>query len=117
MNFENVKNYVDRMFDEYKVPGVDCIVFKEHEQVFRYCAGKSDLESGKKLDGSELYFIFSMTKMITCVSALQLLEKGRYLLLDPVSKYLPEFAESEEEAPASENPKKAQKPAPAEIVP
>ncbi|MBE6559647.1 MAG: hypothetical protein E7662_00870 [Ruminococcaceae bacterium] len=32
-------------------------------------------------------------------------------------KYLPEFAESEEEVPASENPKKAQKPAPAEIVP
>ena len=92
MNFENVKNYVDRMVDEYKVPGVDCIVFKEHEQVFRYYAGKSDLESGKNLDGSELYFIFSMTKMITCVSALQLLEKGKYLLLDPVSKYLPEFA-------------------------
>ena len=92
MNFENLKNYIDRMVTEYKVPGVDCIVCKDHEQVFRYFAGCSDLESGKKLDGSELYFIFSMTKMITCVSALQLLERGRYLLLDPVSKYLPEFA-------------------------
>lgn len=34
-----------------------------------------------------------MSKLVTCVAALQLYEQGRYLLNDPVSNYLPEFAE------------------------
>lgn len=41
--------------------------------------------------GNELYLIFSMTKMLTCTCALQLFEEGKYLLSDPVSKFLPEF--------------------------
>lgn len=32
-----------------------------------------------------------MTKMLTCTCALQLFEKGYYLMSDPISKYLPEF--------------------------
>lgn len=91
MNFDRLKSYMDRLVNEYNTPGVDCIVYKEHEQVFRYFTGMSDIENGKKMDGSELYLIFSMTKMLTCTSALQLYEQGRFLMSDPVSMYLPEF--------------------------
>lgn len=79
------------MITEYHTPGVDCIVCKNHEILFRYFTGMSDLENRKPVIGKELYIIFSMTKMLTCVSALQLLEKGAYTLDDPVSQYLPEF--------------------------
>lgn len=91
MNFDRLKDYMDRLVSEYNVPGVDCIVCKDHEEIFRYFAGVSDMASGKKTNGNELYFIFSMTKIITCTCALQLLEKGVYTLNDPVSMYLPEF--------------------------
>ena len=37
---------------------------------------KCDIENNKKMNGDELYLIFSMTKMITCTAALQLFEKG-----------------------------------------
>ena len=37
--------------------------------------------------------IFSLTKIVTCVAALQLLEKGKLDLDDPVEKYLPSFKE------------------------
>ena len=36
MNFKRLQNYMDRLVGEYNVPGADCIVYKEHEQVFRY---------------------------------------------------------------------------------
>ncbi len=91
MELFNLKNYMDTLVSKYNVPGLDCIVYKNHEMIFRYYTGMSDLEKGKKMQGDELYLIFSMTKMLTCISALQLLEKGKYLLNDPVFKYLPEF--------------------------
>ena len=82
---------MDRFVSEYNVPGVDCIVNIEHEQVFRYFNGKSDIENNKPMQGNELYIIFSMTKMLTCTCALQLFEQGKFLMSDPISKYLPEF--------------------------
>ena len=91
MNFENLKNYLDNITTKYHVPGADCIVYKDHEMVFRHQVGMSDLESGKKISPDDLYLIYSMTKMVTCTAALQLLEKGAYLLDDPISMYLPEF--------------------------
>lgn len=91
MNFTRLQNYMDRLVEEYNVPGVDCIVYKRHEQVFRYFNGKSDIENNKPMRGNELYIIFSMTKMLTCTCALQLFEQGKFLMSDPISKYLPEF--------------------------
>lgn len=91
MQFPTLKKCLDNIIEKYKTPGVDCIVYKNHELLFRYYAGKSDLENNIEMNGNELYYIFSMTKMITCVCALQLLEKGKYKLDDPVYKYLPEF--------------------------
>ena len=91
MDFTNLKNYMNRLVNEYNTPGVDCIVYKDHEIIFRYYAGMSDIENNKKMTGNELYLIFSMTKMITCTAALQLFEQGKYKLDDPISKYLPEF--------------------------
>lgn len=91
MNFEKLKNCMDKLVEDYKVPGVDCIVYKEHEKVFRYFTGMSDIENNKNMDGTELYLIYSMTKMLTCTAALQLFEQGKYKMDDPLSKYLPEF--------------------------
>ena len=91
MDFTKLKECMDMFVEKYNTPGVDCVVYKDHEVLYRYYAGLSDLENKKPMNGNELYFIFSMTKMITCTCALQLLEKGKYTLNDPVSMYLPEF--------------------------
>lgn len=91
MDFTKLKECMDKMVRKYNTPGVDCVVYKEHEMVFRYFTGMSDIENNRKMNGKELYLIFSMTKMITCTAALQLFEQGKYLMNDPVSKYLPEF--------------------------
>lgn len=92
MNFENLKKCMDAHVGDEKRPSVDVLVYRDHELLFRYFTGVKDIENGGEIKGDELYFIYSMTKMITCCCALQLLEQGKYQLDDPVSKYLPEFA-------------------------
>ena len=89
--FKNLKKYLDGLVEEGHVPGLDCVVSKNHEILFRYYTGFRDLENKKPMTGEEQFIIFSMTKMLTCVCALQLFEKGYYRMNDPVYKYLPEF--------------------------
>ena len=72
-------------------PSVDVLVYRDHELLFRYFTGVMDAENGGEIKGDEQYFIYSMTKMITCCCALQLLEQGKYNLDDPISKWLPEY--------------------------
>lgn len=91
MMLSNLKRFMDRMVGEYNVPGVDCIVYQDHEILFRYFTGMRDLENRKPMTGDELYIIFSMTKMLTCTCALRLFEEGKYDMQDPISMYLPEF--------------------------
>lgn len=81
----------DLVSQEYR-PSVDVLVYRNHEVLFRYFSGVRDIENGGDITGEEQYFIYSMTKMLTCCCALQLLEKGKYTLDDELAKYLPEFA-------------------------
>lgn len=103
MDFSELKKYMDKLVDEYNVPGVDCIVCQDHKMIFRYFTGMSDIENDKKMNGNELYLIFSMTKLITCTAALQLFEQGKFKLDDPVSKFLPEFENMRIEVTESED--------------
>ncbi len=91
MQFNKLKEYLDELVKIENVPGVDCLVYQNHTPVFRYFTGMRDIENSIKTNGKEQYIIFSMTKMITCVAALQLLEKNAYRLEDNLSKYFPEF--------------------------
>ena len=61
------------------------------ETVYRKGFGVSDDITGKKIDGNEMYYIFSASKPITCAGALRLVEKGLLDLDAPVSDYIPEY--------------------------
>ena len=73
-DFTGFRACMDGLLEEYKIPGFDCVVYKKHKPIFRYYAGFRDVEKGIKIDGSELYMIFSMTKMLTCAAALCVFE-------------------------------------------
>ena len=60
MDFSRLRECMDMLVNEYHTPGVDCIVYQEHEEIFRYYTGMSDIENHKKVNGHELYIIFSM---------------------------------------------------------
>lgn len=71
------------------LPFYDCIVMKDGECVYRRWGGF--VRGDVKPNGKELYNIYSCSKLITCTAALQLYEKGLFLLDDPLEKYMPEF--------------------------
>ncbi len=73
-------------------PGCSCSVAKCGKTVYEGSFGVRNLETGEPMTLDTLFRMYSMTKVITCTAALMLYERGRFLLDDPVSKYLPEFA-------------------------
>ena len=93
MDFFKLRKYLDEMVEEFGVPGCDCTIYKEHEQVFRHKSGFSDFERTKSVSENDMYWLYSTSKITTCTAALQLVERGVISLSDPVSKYLPEYAD------------------------
>lgn len=92
MNFSNLSLFLDSLMQK-GVPGVDCVVYVKNKPVFRHSAGYSDVKNKVAVKQDELYNLYSATKVITCTAALQLYERGLYLLNDPLYAYLPEFKE------------------------
>ena len=57
------------------------------------CAGWRDKEANLPVERNTIFRLASMTKPITSVAALMLVEQGRFALTDPISRYAPEFSE------------------------
>ncbi len=90
--YEKLDTLLDH-FLELGVPGYDCVIMKDGKEVYHRLGGYNDLENKIPMRGDERYNIYSCSKAITCVAALQLWEKGLFQLDDLLSDYLPEFAE------------------------
>lgn len=88
--FEKTKAFCDS-FLELGVPGFDLAVYQDGKCILRHMNGYSDLENKVKMTGDERYNIYSCSKVITCVAAMQLWEKGLLSLEDKLSDYMPEF--------------------------
>lgn len=92
MNFDTLREVLDNIHEQCCTPSVDCMVYLDHKPIFRYFRGYRNVEEGREIDGKDLYITFSVTKVVTAVAVLQLVEKGLLSLEDEVSKYLPEYA-------------------------
>ncbi len=90
MNFTNVKNFMDRLCD-WLIPGNTIVIYKDGAKVFEYASGYSDLEEKVKMTGKEHFNIYSCTKVATVTAAMQLFEKGHYLMTTPLYDFIPEF--------------------------
>lgn len=92
MQFQKMDRLLEQLTD-CGFPACELVVTHKGLQVYRGSAGYSDSAKSKKVSQSDLYWIFSATKPITCVAAMRLVERGLLGLNDPVSKYIPSFAE------------------------
>jgi CubicO group peptidase (beta-lactamase class C family) len=75
-----------------EVPGVVALVTDRRRVLYQNAFGVADVSTGRALSTDAVFRIASMTKAITSLAAMQLIEQGRFGLDDPVEKYLPEFA-------------------------
>ena len=91
MDFSRLTAYLDYLY-KLKVPGCDLAVYREHELIYRHQAGYRDVARTVPVQGDEVYFLYSSTKVFTTCAAMQLIEQGKLNLDDPVSEYLPAYA-------------------------
>jgi CubicO group peptidase (beta-lactamase class C family) len=90
--FDDVTALLERYGAEQKVAGAVTAVADRGKIVYLKAVGVQDLESRTPMTPRSLFRIYSMTKPVTAVAAMMLHEQGRFDLADPVSKFIPEFA-------------------------
>lgn len=90
MNFDMLKNFMDSLTAD-GIPGNSISLYYNNEEIFKYSSGFSDIENKIPMNGSELLNIYSCSKIATVTAALQLYERGIFLLSDPLYEYIPEF--------------------------
>ena len=74
------------------VNGSVALIARKGKIIFHKAYGYNDLNAKTPLDKNGIFRIASQTKAITTVAALMLWEEGKFSLEDPVSKYIPSFA-------------------------
>ena len=88
---QRLHNYVD----DGKLPGTFVRIIKEGKVVYNDRYGLIDIAKNKPVEDESLYRIFSMTKPVTAVAIMTLHDQGKLNLDDKVSKYIPEFSNTQ----------------------
>ena len=90
---ERLQEILAEMVDEQFVSGSSCMVLQHGKELCYYEAGYRDLAGKKPLTRDTIFRLYSLTKPMTAVAVMMLLEEGRLDLLTPVSQFFPSFQE------------------------
>jgi len=85
--------HMQRYVDDGKLAGIVTLIARRGQIAQIGCAGAQTVEEQQPMQPDSLFRIHSMTKPITSVAAMLLVEEGRLLLQDPVAKYISSFHE------------------------
>jgi CubicO group peptidase (beta-lactamase class C family) len=83
---------LDKQVASQRIAGGAHMVVRNGKMIHFHIAGVSDIEEQTPLEANAILRIYSMSKPITSVAAMTLWEQGKFILDDPVSKYIPAFA-------------------------
>ena len=83
-----------RYVDDGRLPGWAAVVSRGGRIVHIATCGNRDREAALPIELDTIYRIYSMTKPITSVAAMMLYEEGAFELKDPVSRFIPSFADT-----------------------
>ena len=83
---------MNRQIEANRMSGAVGLVLRKGKVAYFDQWGYADRESKKPIRKDSIFRIYSMTKAVTGVAVMMLMEEGRFFLNEPVSKYLPEFS-------------------------
>jgi methyl acetate hydrolase len=81
-----------RAVDSKDVPGVVAMAINDRGLIYEGAFGKRDLATGPEMTPDTIFRLASMTKAVTSVAAMQLVEQGKLSLDQPIGNVLPELA-------------------------
>src|SRR5712671_7139393 len=90
---ERVGDYVRNEIATGKIPGAVILVQQHGHPVYFESFGVRDVASQLPMTADSIFRLYSMSKPVTSVAAMMLVEDGKLRLDDPVSKYIPDFAD------------------------
>ena len=88
-----IDTHFARYVDDGRLPGWLILISRAGKIVHLGLYGQRDREAGTPVERDTLFRIYSMTKPITAVAAMMLYEEGAFELKDPVSRFIPAFAD------------------------
>ena len=89
---QRMRTRIEEEVTEHRIPGASLLIARGGDVVFEESFGLLDPEQTRTMPSDALFRIYSMTKPIVSVAIMQLVERGRLLLSDPIGKYLPSLA-------------------------
>jgi CubicO group peptidase (beta-lactamase class C family) len=87
-----IDEFVNSEIAAGKIPGAIVLIQRHGQPIYFKTFGKRDVEKGTPMTADAIFPIHSVTKTITSVAAMMLVDSGKIALSDPVSKYIPSFA-------------------------
>ena len=90
MNFTPMKEFMG-MLTDWRIPGNSIKITLKNKEVFSFQSGFEDVKNKIPMSENLLFNIYSCSKPITVIAALQLYEKGYFLLDDPLYSFIPEY--------------------------
>ena len=75
--------------DDEKLAGISTAVMRRGKLVHQECFGMANIAAEKQMNPETIFRIYSMSKPIVSVGLMMLYEEGKFLLSDPVSRYIP----------------------------
>jgi CubicO group peptidase (beta-lactamase class C family) len=89
---QRVGDYIRNEIADGKIPGAIILIQQHGHPVYYEKFGVRDVATGLPMTDDTIFRLYSMTKPVTSVAAMMLVDDGKLALSDPVSKYIPAFA-------------------------
>jgi len=89
---DRVRTWMHQWVDSGKLAGMVTCVMRKGQLAFAEVYGKADVARDKPMRPDTIFRIYSMTKPLTSTAIMMLYEEGRFQLDDPISKFIPAFA-------------------------
>jgi CubicO group peptidase (beta-lactamase class C family) len=86
---ERISSFFKAETDAKRIPGAVVMIARNGKVVYQEAFGVRDPATGAPMQKDTIFRMYSMTKPITGVAVLMLMEEGKLRLTDPISKYLP----------------------------
>ena len=94
----DIENELEQVVQDERLPGLSVGIVVDQELSWSRGLGTRDLATGEPADEHTLHRVASITKTLTTAAVLQLRDRGKLSLEDPLERHLPEFAEAREVA-------------------
>lgn len=84
---------INAYIQQQKLPGAVALILRNGKVAYLKSFGVADVTTRRPLKTDDIFRIASQSKAVTGLAVMMLFEEGKFLLDDPVSRYIPEFAD------------------------